>query len=526
MKPTLELHFENRFFNELPADHDASNQRRQVEHACYSLATPTSVSGPKLIAYSKDMAKSLDMSEEDCQSEAFLQAFSGNQLLEGMQSYAMCYGGHQFGNWAGQLGDGRAINLGEVNNAQGEHWALQLKGAGPTPYSRTADGLAVLRSSVREFVCSEAMYHLGVPTTRALSLMTTGEQVMRDMLYDGNADLEPGAVVCRVAPSFIRFGNFQIFWSRQQHDELRQLANFTIRHHFPHLLVKHQADSPELYIAWFREVCELTVTMIVHWMRVGFVHGVMNTDNMSILGLTIDYGPYGWLDNFDPNWTPNTTDAGERRYRYAQQPQIALWNLYQLANSLYPLIEQTAPLEAALADCQASYEQQWQQMMASKLGLLNYQASDQLLIDSLQNLMAEQETDMTLFYRLLAEVSEESTMTLFADAFYQPDSHSADYQRRFGRWLKQYQQRITQDGLSNKQRKTAMNQVNPKYLFRNYLAQQAIDQAEQGNNEKLHELLNILRFPYDEQLEHRHYAQKRPDWARTKVGCSMLSCSS
>ena len=242
------------------------------------------------------------------------------------------------------MGDGRAINLGEVVNSAGQRWVLQLKGAGPTPYSRTADGLAVLRSSVREFLCSEAMYHLGVPTTRALSLILTGEQVMRDMLYDGNPELEPGAVVCRVAPSFTRFGNFQIFTARKELDVLKQLTDYTLVTDFPHL----GEPSVAVYIEWFREVCSRTVEMIVHWMRVGFVHGVMNTDNMSILGLTIDYGPYGWLEDYDPTWTPNTTDAQGRRYSFGNQPYIAHWNLAQLAQSIYPLIGQQELLLNAL----------------------------------------------------------------------------------------------------------------------------------------------------------------------------------
>ena len=267
----MNFKFDNRFAEQLPSDPDASNQRRQVYHACHSFVEPTPVSAPQLVSYSDEATRQLDLEKQDCLSDEFLQLFSGNKLLDGMQPYSMCYGGHQFGNWAGQLGDGRAINLAEVVNQQGQHWALQLKGAGATPYSRTADGLAVLRSSIREYLCSEAMHHLGVPTTRALSLMTTGEQVMRDMLYDGRAEYEPGAVVCRMSPSFIRFGNFQIFSARKEFAELKQLADFTIQHHFSHLLEGYQAGSKKIYAAWFNEVCQLTARMVVGWMRVGFV---------------------------------------------------------------------------------------------------------------------------------------------------------------------------------------------------------------------------------------------------------------
>src|SRR5688572_12229981 len=326
--------FASRFTDVLPADPETRNFRRQVTGACYSFVKPASFPNASLIAWSQELGNELGLTPATMGIEKFTAVFSGNLQEPGMHPYACCYGGHQFGHWAGQLGDGRAINLGEVTDIAGQHQVLQLKGAGPTPYSRTADGLAVLRSSLREFLCSEAMYYLGVPTTRALSLVLTGEKVVRDMFYDGNPQAEPGAIVCRVAPSFVRFGNFEIFTMRQDHAVLRQLADFTITRDFPHL----GKPGPDTYFAWFKEVCARTAALMVHWMRVGFVHGVMNTDNMSILGLTIDYGPYGWLENYDPNWTPNTTDAQGRRYRFGQQPQIALWNLLQLANALYPLI--------------------------------------------------------------------------------------------------------------------------------------------------------------------------------------------
>ncbi len=288
---------------------------RQVHGACYSRVDPTPVRAPKLLAWSREVADLLGLDETDLRDPRFAEVFGGNALLPGMVPYAACYGGHQFGNWAGQLGDGRAITLGETVNPQGQRWELQLKGAGPTPYSRRADGRAVLRSSIREFICSEAMHHLGVPTTRALSLVATGEPVIRDMFYDGNARPEPGAIVRRVAPSFIRFGNFEIFASRGEEPLLQQLIDFTIDRDFPEL-AEAEPDSVQRRLKWFEEVCRRSAVLIAHWMRVGFVHGVMNTDNMSILGLTIDYGPYGWIDNFDPDWTPNTTDAGGRRYRF------------------------------------------------------------------------------------------------------------------------------------------------------------------------------------------------------------------
>ncbi len=525
-----ELQFCNSFSEQLPGDPELENFRRQVSGACFSRVEPSIVSAPELVAYSKEMAEILGIDSASCESEQFLNIFSGNQLLEPMDPFAMCYGGHQFGNWAGQLGDGRAINLGEVINEEGEHWALQLKGAGPTPYSRTADGLAVLRSSVREFLCSEAMFHLGVPTTRALSLMSTGEQVVRDMLYDGNAGPEPGAIVCRVAPSFIRFGSFEILAARGETEILKQLLDYTISRDFPHL----GAGSPETYIQWFREVCQRTAEMIVHWMRVGFVHGVMNTDNMSILGLTIDYGPYGWLEDYDPNWTPNTTDASQRRYRFGQQGQIAQWNLLQLAQTVYPLIEDAKPLEEALAFFADKYQRLWQEMMVSKLGLPNFESdSDDVLINDLLEILSAVETDMTLFYRGLANVdltaaqegAEISTQPLQA-AYYQTDQIDDAYRVKLQRWLQSYSLRVRECGLANEQRSASMNKVNPIYVLRNYLAQLAIDKSEQGDHSMVNELLDVLRNPYELQIGKESYAEKRPEWARHRAGCSMLSCSS
>lgn len=525
------LRFTNRFTRELPGDPESRNSRRQVRGACWSRVQPTPVSKPELVAFSREVANSLDLEITPDNEQELAEIFGGNRILEGMDPFAMCYGGHQFGNWAGQLGDGRAINLGEVVNQKGEHWTLQLKGAGPTPYSRSADGLAVLRSSVREFLCSEAMHHLGVPTTRALSLVSTGESVVRDMFYDGNPKHEPGAVVCRVAPSFTRFGNFQIFAARQELAELKQLTDFTLRHDFPNL----GPPSVESYAAMFHEVCERTADMILHWMRVGFVHGVMNTDNMSILGLTIDYGPYGWLEDYDPDWTPNTTDAHGRRYRFGAQPQVALWNLLQLGNALYPLVEDPKPLEAALDAYATRFQRGHRQMVASKLGILpKDMEKDEPLIAELWPLLAAVETDMTLFFRGLARVScamgalddEARLLQPVETAFYQPDKVSKEHRGQLAAWLRAYQARVREDGTPDAIRAQRMNAVNPLYVLRNYLAQLAIDKAENGNYNLVRELLDVLRHPYTEQPGKEEFAAKRPDWARSRAGCSMLSCSS
>jgi uncharacterized protein YdiU (UPF0061 family) len=534
------LRFDNRLVRDLPADSEMDNYRRQVTGAIYSRVNPTAVKKPELIAAAAEVAALLDLSASVSDQTEFAQVFGGNQLLAGMQPHACCYGGHQFGNWAGQLGDGRAINLGEVINSKGEHWTLQLKGAGPTPYSRTADGLAVLRSSVREFLCSEAMFHLGVPTTRALSLVSTGEMVRRDMFYNGNPQLEPGAVVCRVAPSFTRFGNFELLSARGDIQLLKQLADFTIRTDFPHLLGNanpHTDIQADIYSRWFNEICVATAQLMAHWMRVGFVHGVMNTDNMSILSLTIDYGPYGWLEGYDSHWTPNTTDAQGRRYRYGNQPRIALWNLTQLANALYPLVNAVEPFQAALENYRVEYERCAQRDMANKLGLQAFDPQqDQTLTEDLLQVLQSAEIDMTIFYRQLAQYSvndidqytDEQWFDRVAPAYYAVPTEDA--KNTMVAWLRRYGQRLQQDlvlhNLQDAERRARMNGVNPKYVLRNYLAQQAIDKASAGDNSEILRLLQLLRNPYDEQPEFESYYAKRPEWARNKAGCSMLSCSS
>ncbi len=533
MSTKLAFTFANRFTRDLPADAETENRRRQVFGACYSRVHPTAVRAPRLIAYSREVAELLDLSPQACESREFAEVFAGSRVLDEMEPHACCYGGHQFGTWAGQLGDGRAINLGEVVNRNGGHWTLQLKGAGPTPYSRTADGLAVLRSSVREFLCSEAMHHLGVPTTRALSLIATGENVLRDMFYDGNPEFEPGAVVCRVAPSFTRFGSFEIFTARNDIERLKHLADFTIRADFPHL----GEPAPSIYVAWFEEVCRRTADMVVHWMRVGFVHGVMNTDNMSVLGLTIDYGPYGWLEGYDPSWTPNTTDAQGRRYAFGNQPQMALWNLSQFARAIYPLIGKAKPLETGLESFAETYNTKWQSMMATKLGFRAYDPrSDEQLISELLAVLQLLETDMTIFFRRLAAVpidsggrdriDDEELISPLMDAYYQSEQLTPDRKARTVKWLRDYAARCRRDGAWSSERREQMHAVNPKYVLRNYLAQKAIDQSAQGDDAMIHELLDTLRRPYDEQPERERFAKKRPEWARNRAGCSMLSCSS
>jgi len=524
----MELPLQDTFSQQLPADPDTSNSRRQVYESCFSYVSPRTPSAPKLIHASEEVAALLGLSLADIQSDTFLRTFSGAEGIPNSQPYAMCYGGHQFGHWAGQLGDGRAINLAEVVHAD-KSWALQLKGAGETPYSRRADGLAVLRSSIREHLCSEAMYHLGVPTTRSLSLMLSGDQVLRDMLYDGNAAYEKGAIVCRVSPSFIRFGSFEIFASRGDLATLQQLVDFTIAQYFPGL----QVGTPEGYVDFFQQVAQRTIEMVVHWQRVGFVHGVMNTDNMSILGLTIDYGPYGWLEGYDPNWTPNTTDGQGRRYRFANQPGIAIWNLLQLANALYPLVEEAEPLEEILKASQTHFSEAYLDMMNRKLGLAHVHEADATLIEDLLTVLGASETDMTLFFRKLADFEADTDLgegdtflNIIRPAFYQPTEITGELLTQWRSWFQLYQQRLKEGNRPQMERKAAMNAVNPKYVLRNYMAQLAIDKADSGDYTLIEELHKLLKRPYDEQPEQEKWFAKRPEWARHKVGCSMLSCSS
>ncbi len=517
----MQLEFDNRFVNELPGDSTGALQSRQTPDVCWSAAHPTQVSKPALLTYSREVAELLDLPEEHIRSDAFLAAFSGNRLLPGMNPYAARYGGHQFGSWAGQLGDGRAISLGEAINSQGQRWELQLKGAGITPYSRRADGRAVLRSSLREFLCSEAMHHLGIPTTRALSLIATGEPVMRDMLYDGNPEMEPGAIVCRVSKSFIRFGNFEILASYGERDLLNRLVAFTMDRDFPEI----DKLSSDRFSIWFRTVCERTARLIVEWLRVGFVHGVMNTDNMSILGITIDYGPYGWVDNFDPGWTPNTTDADWHRYALARQPSIARWNLERLADAMEAVAPSRSVLDEGLAHFDHVFESALSSMLAAKFGLLQIRNEDASLFEDAFELLHKANVDMTEFFRSLADVKRNAPdLAVLKSAFYDASLYR-DHEKTFTAWLNRYAARLSQQQRSDEERRLAMNAVNPRFVLRNYLAQQAIDAATKNDMSVLERLMDAARHPYDEGIP-PDLTAKRPDWAIDKPGCSMLSCSS
>ncbi|OON66455.1 protein adenylyltransferase SelO [Hymenobacter sp. CRA2] len=523
--------FHNSFVEELRGEPAGDNRPRQVPGYAYSRVTPTPVHDPHLLAWSDELAALLGLARPAERGPA-VDVLAGNRLAPTMQPFAARYGGHQFGSWAGQLGDGRAISLGELAATDGTRWEIQLKGAGLTPYSRRADGRAVLRSSLREFLCSEAMHYLGVPTTRALSLVATGEQVVRDMFYNGNPQPEPGAVVARVAPTFVRFGSFQIFTANGEIDNLRALADYVIRRHYPEL----GEPSPAVYVRWFEEVCRRTAVLVAHWMTVGFVHGVLNTDNMSILGLTIDYGPYGWLEPYEPDWTPNTTDFATHRYAFGQQPRVGMWNLMMLAQALIPLVADVQELRPGLDLYAATYSKTYHMRLRQKLGLTAGPApreDDQALLTDLDAALTAAQADMTRFFRQLAHAvpslkdaadREEATLQeLLADVSYTTE---ADAHEPLLTWLRRYAQRLRQEPTPAGIIRQTMLAVNPKYVLRNYLAAQAIEGAEAGDLTFLNRLMQVLKTPFAEQPEHDELAAKPPEWAREKPGCATLSCSS
>ena len=523
---TNPLRFRRRFLDSLPGDVDVRPVSRQVHGALWSRVLPTPVSAPRMLAWSEPLARELGL-EDRMRSDDAARVLGGNATWGGMDPYAANYGGHQFGNWAGQLGDGRAITLGELEGPDGRVHELQLKGAGPTAYSRRADGRAVLRSSIREFLCSEAMHALGVPTTRALSLVATGDDVVRDMFYDGNPKAEPGAVVCRVAPSFLRFGNFELPTSRGDVALLRHLADFAIATQFPGL----GTPSRDAYAAMLREVASQTAKLIARWQAVGFVHGVMNTDNMSLLSLTIDYGPYGWVENLDFGWTPNTTDAAQRRYAFGNQPGVGLWNVARLGESLLPLLDGDERfVEDALELYERAYGDAARELFSQKLGIrVGSEEGDGDLVQKLFAWMQRGSVDMTLFFRALSSLLREGSApeglppAILACCYREPDAATL---ASGASWLSKWWHRARRESVDVALVAATMDRANPRYVLRNWLAQEAIDDAHRGDLGKVRRLVRVLARPYDDQAGEDDLAQKRPAWADDKPGCSALSCSS
>lgn len=508
--------FKNEFVENFRGDESGDLSPRQTPGVFYSKAQPTAVKEPKIIAWNEELSRELNMAAP---TQETVQILGGNLLTPSMRPYAACYAGHQFGSWAGQLGDGRAITLGEWET-ENTSWELQLKGAGPTPYSRRADGRAVLRSSVREYLMSEAMHYLGIPTTRALSLVSTGEDILRDMFYDGNPEYEPGAIVMRVSPSFLRFGSFEMLTARNELKHLEELTEWTISRYYPHI------TGEDKIIRWFEEITKKTAELMVEWQRVGFVHGVMNTDNMSILGLTIDYGPFSFLDNYDPNFTPNTTDLPGRRYAFGNQASIGYWNVSRLANALVPLFEGTEQLEEVLESYERYFWEKYYSMMAKKLGLDKIEKEEQQLIAQVEDNLASLQPDMTIFYRLLIDLplelkEEEEVLLYFQDSFYQPLKEAQI--TAFASLIHDYSTRIKKNKIPRQESQNLMKSVNPKFILRNYLLHQAIEKLEAGDDSLFRQLEEALKNPYSDTGV---FFSKRPEWASRQAGCSMLSCSS
>lgn len=488
MKKINQLNFENSF--------------AQLSEAFYSRLRPTPLSDPYLVSFNADAANLIDLDHGEAERPDFSEHFIGNRPLPGSDPLAMLYAGHQFGHYVPQLGDGRAILLGEVKNATGEGWEIQLKGAGTTPYSRGGDGRAVLRSSIREYLCSEAMYGLGIPTTRALCIVGSDEEVYRE-------SIESAAVMTRLAPSHVRFGSFEVFYYRNQKQPIELLADYVIARHF-----SHWVKAPDRYVQFLKEVISRTARLMAMWQVVGFSHGVMNTDNMSILGLTFDYGPFGFMETYDPAHVCNHSDHGGR-YAFDQQPHIGLWNLACLAQALTPLIR-VDDANAALNEYESIYTEHYLELMRHKLGLATHQENDAKLVDDLLTIMYSSQVDYTQLFRSLGNFKSmpgdgnEKLRNQFID------------RGAFNVWAESYRVRLQAEQSIDAERKERMDGINPKYILRNYLAQVAIRKAEQVRDySEVETLLKLLKHPFDEQPELEDYAAPPPDWARhIAVSCS------
>jgi uncharacterized protein YdiU (UPF0061 family) len=487
-------------------DLQLDNSFAELPPAFYTRLMPTPLSAPYFVAASPSAAALVGLDPSALSQEDFVAVFTGNVVPARAKPLSAVYSGHQFGHWAGQLGDGRAILLGQLPGPDGA-MELQLKGAGLTPYSRMGDGRAVLRSSIREFLCSEAMAALGIPTTRALMVTGSNQRVVRETV-------ESAAVVTRMAPSFVRFGSFEHFSYNNRHEELRILADTIIDGFYPQL---RGAANP--YLALLQEVTQRTARMIAHWQAVGFMHGVMNTDNMSILGLTLDYGPFGFMEAFDVDHICNHTDQGGR-YSYANQVPVGHWNCYALANALMPLIGDKEGAEAALDTYIDAYGEQFDLLMHAKLGLTTVQDGDKALFDAMFQAMQGSHVDFTQFFRKLGELRVDVPDTEVNEA----DAPLRDLfidRAAFDAWALAYRARLRQEGSADAERRLAMRKVNPKYVLRNYLAQTAIERAQNGDFSEVGKLLDILSTPFDEQPEHDAYANLPPDWAEhLEVSCS------
>uniref|UniRef100_A0A3B4ZN00 Selenoprotein O n=2 Tax=Stegastes partitus TaxID=144197 RepID=A0A3B4ZN00_9TELE len=504
-----------------PLDEVDGNFVRTVKNCLFSKSFPTPLKGPlRLAAVSKDVIEGiLDLDMALTQSDDFLQYVSGGKLLPGSEPLAHRYGGHQFGYWAGQLGDGRAHFLGQYSNRKGEIWELQLKGSGKTPYSRSGDGRAVIRSSVREFLCSEAMHFLGVPTSRAASLIVSEEPVVRDQFYNGNMKTERGAVVLRLAKSWFRIGSLEILAQSGEIDLLRTLLNFIIGEHFSHI----SSSDPDKYLVFYSTVVNETAHLIAQWMSVGFAHGVCNTDNFSLLSITIDYGPFGFMEPYDPNFVPNTSDD-EGRYSVGAQAQVGMFNLEKLLAALSPVltVKQQKQAKIILKGYADLYHMRIHQIFKAKLGLLGEDEDDSDLIAFLLKMMEDTRADFTMTFRQLSEVSAEQLHDMNFTQMWALDDLSTH--EHFSDWLNMYLLRLSrQQNDTDLDRQQRMTNVNPRYVLRNWMAEAAIRKAEMNDFSEVELLHHILSSPFvtQETAEEAGYAARPPLWAkRLKVSCS------
>ncbi|XP_065199333.1 protein adenylyltransferase SelO, mitochondrial-like [Sycon ciliatum] len=505
-----------------PVDRERRNYVRQVQGALFSLVAPTPLkSDVRFVALSADALQLLDLNiHQVSRSKLFLQAAAGNTVVPDSQPSAHRYGGHQFGSWSGQLGDGRAHLLGEYVNRYGDRWEVQLKGSGRTPYSRHGDGRAVLRSSVREFLVSEAMHHLGIPTSRAVSLVASHDPVLRDQFYNGHPEREPAAVVMRLAPSWFRIGSLELMNANGEFDLLKSTVDFIIEQHFPDL-----QSSPDKYVNFFNSVLESTVDMVAKWQAVGFAHGVCNTDNFSILSVTIDYGPFGFMDKYDPSLVPNTSDD-EGLYQFQNQPNAAKFNLHQLWQALGTLFNDSRTAYRQLERFDGIFADRYVELMRRKLGLLGAEDGDRRMVSSLLEMMHTMFADYTMTWRELSEISLADLVnsTFTAEMWSLPKVAEHDDWKA---WIAAYAQRIRRQmqvhADTDGQRQQRMQGINPRYILRNYLAENAIRQATSGNDDEVKQLHKVLQRPFDRQAiaEEAGYASPPPAWSRSlRVSCS------
>ena len=543
LKKTMsEWSFSDPKLADLPLDSELNNYvRRHVPKVVFSQVTPTPLVKPrKLVAVSPEALRDiLDMDPNVIKDDPnFVDFISGNNVLRNSIPIAHRYGGHQFGSWAGQLGDGRAILLGEYINGKGERWELQLKGSGKTPYSRFGDGRAVLRSSVREFLCSEAMYHLGIPTSRAAALVVSDDEVVRDIFYDGHPKMERCAVVLRLASTWFRIGSLQILSAHAEIPELKQLLKFILENNFKHLL--DIPDEENRILAFYDQVVRETAEMVAHWTSVGFVHGVMNTDNLSIASITIDYGPFGFLDAYDDHYTPNHSDDGGR-YDYQSQPEVAKWNLKMLAQALMPLMSSKNHQQfvTILSGYDKIYQNKLLSIQRNKLGLAktvdndgnSLDKEDKRLVDEFTSSMRVSEADYTQSWRDLSEISLEDLKNdkccLKGASFWALDAMKTKGGRLFKNFVKLYVERLAKEGINEEndsERMERMQNANPRYILRQWMAQSAISKAENDDFSEVQSLLKVLSTPFKTQKEAESagYANPVPGWSKDLV----VSCSS